>query len=61
MRRGRINIKFQSPQDLILIDADILLQFLHFILVEGLHPICAVIHDVVETITEGFDAAIYAF
>lgn len=47
MRRSRIDIKFQSPQDLILIDTDILLQFLHFVLVERFHPIRAVIHDVV--------------
>lgn len=47
MRGDRIYIKFQSPQDLILINTDILLQFLHFVLVERLHPIRPIIHDVV--------------
>lgn len=47
MWRDGIDIEFQSPQDLILVNTDILLQLLHFVLVEGLHPICAVIDNVV--------------
>lgn len=61
MRCDRIDIKFQRSQDLVLINTDIFLQFLHFVLVERLHPVCAVVHDVVETVAESFDAAIYAF
>ena len=61
MWRDWVDIEFQSPQDLVLVDTDVLLQLLHLVLIERLHPVCAVIDDVVQTIAEGFDAAIDAF
>lgn len=58
VRSADINIKLERPKDLVLIDSDILSQFLHLLFVEGLGSISSVIHDVVKAIAECLQSTI---
>ncbi len=50
MRSDSVNVKLESPQDLILVNTDVFFELLHLVLVEGLSPISPIIYNVVKTI-----------
>jgi hypothetical protein len=51
--RGRdINIELECPKYFTLIDADVLFDLLHFVLVKWFSSICSVVHNVVEAVAK---------
>jgi hypothetical protein len=60
MRSNHINIELKGSEDLILVNADVLLELLHLLFVEGLSAIGSVVYDIVEAIAKRLQAAVNA-